>query len=356
MTGGAHIMNHIFRRALAPVLLVSSFAAGAAVIKEFPLPAGSNPQFLASGPDGNIWFTEPGKGKIGRITPAGMIAHFDITLAPVCFGPDGITLAADGRIWYTCPLSETLGRMSINGSTVGYAAPGGHAPAGPIAGGADGLLYYTTSDKRVEVVDLNGIEVNYDPLSRSVFGIAAGLNGAVWFGEDGDLQNPSYLWSNSYDHIHAIAHSEPSNPYLVAWCETWGHAFFTEPDAGKIARQLPAETAADQFDVGIGSRPAGIACGAEGSVWYTMPGANKIGRFKRDCFCSETFDVPTASAGVLGITVGPDGSVWFAESSVDKIGRIQLRPQGDADGNGIVDVSDVFWLINFLFAGGPAPV
>ena len=29
---------------------------------------------------------------------------------------------------------------------------------------------------------------------------------------------------------------------------------------------------------------------------------------------------------------------------------------GDADGNGKADVADVFYLINFLFAGGPPPV
>src|SRR6185295_19467683 len=31
-------------------------------------------------------------------------------------------------------------------------------------------------------------------------------------------------------------------------------------------------------------------------------------------------------------------------------------PNGDANGDGLVNVSDVFRLINFLFAGGPAPV
>jgi hypothetical protein len=30
--------------------------------------------------------------------------------------------------------------------------------------------------------------------------------------------------------------------------------------------------------------------------------------------------------------------------------------QGDIDGNGVVDVNDVFYLINFLFAGGPDPI
>ena len=30
-------------------------------------------------------------------------------------------------------------------------------------------------------------------------------------------------------------------------------------------------------------------------------------------------------------------------------------PGGDSNGDGVVTVADVFYLINFLFAGGPAP-
>ena len=37
------------------------------------------------------------------------------------------------------------------------------------------------------------------------------------------------------------------------------------------------------------------------------------------------------------------------------LGAFELEPIGDADGNGVVDVSDVFWLINTLFAAGPVP-
>jgi hypothetical protein len=35
--------------------------------------------------------------------------------------------------------------------------------------------------------------------------------------------------------------------------------------------------------------------------------------------------------------------------------RACVGPPGDADGNGTLDVADVFYTINFLFAGGPAP-
>jgi hypothetical protein len=30
-------------------------------------------------------------------------------------------------------------------------------------------------------------------------------------------------------------------------------------------------------------------------------------------------------------------------------------PGGDVDGSGSIDLADVFYLINFLFAGGPPP-
>jgi hypothetical protein len=36
--------------------------------------------------------------------------------------------------------------------------------------------------------------------------------------------------------------------------------------------------------------------------------------------------------------------------------KAPLYPIGDVDGDGVVDVRDVFYLINYLFAGGPAPV
>ncbi|HKC25180.1 MAG TPA: dockerin type I repeat-containing protein, partial [Thermoanaerobaculia bacterium] len=38
------------------------------------------------------------------------------------------------------------------------------------------------------------------------------------------------------------------------------------------------------------------------------------------------------------------------------IGAVERRPGGDVNGDGSFNVSDIFYLINFLFAGGPVPV
>src|SRR5262249_35279401 len=37
-------------------------------------------------------------------------------------------------------------------------------------------------------------------------------------------------------------------------------------------------------------------------------------------------------------------------------GAFEHIPSGDADGTGLVDVADIFYLINYLFAGGPIPI
>ncbi len=38
------------------------------------------------------------------------------------------------------------------------------------------------------------------------------------------------------------------------------------------------------------------------------------------------------------------------------LGSVEVEPKGDANGDGFVNVSDVFYLINFLFAGGQPPL
>jgi hypothetical protein len=38
------------------------------------------------------------------------------------------------------------------------------------------------------------------------------------------------------------------------------------------------------------------------------------------------------------------------------LGAVEVEPIGDVNGDGVVNVADVFYLINFLFAGGPIPL
>ena len=50
---------------------------------------------IVAGPDGNMWFTLPGK-KVGKITPAGLIQEFELGGIENAIG---IAAGPEGRIW-----------------------------------------------------------------------------------------------------------------------------------------------------------------------------------------------------------------------------------------------------------------
>lgn len=102
------------------------------VLTEFQLPTGqpgheSNlPAQIAAGPDGNMWFTELGAGKIGRISPNGTITEYPVPgeVLPLsaltsysvrASNPYSICGGPDGHLWFTMPWRDRLGRVSTNG-------------------------------------------------------------------------------------------------------------------------------------------------------------------------------------------------------------------------------------------------
>src|SRR6185312_9032903 len=95
-----HSMKHWPKAIPLVWLVLAAPAVAAPTIQEFPIPtADAQPQDLVLGPDGNIWFTERAKNKLGRISAAnpGTIDEFPTTGT----APDIITVGPDGKLWYT---------------------------------------------------------------------------------------------------------------------------------------------------------------------------------------------------------------------------------------------------------------
>jgi streptogramin lyase len=112
--------------AVAPVgrLVGTAQAATAPSIAEYPLPDSSNgpyPDGITAGPDGNVWFTEQGGDKIGRITPGGVISEFQV---PTPFAsPTAITAGADGNLWFTIREADEIGRITPSGTVTYFPIP-----------------------------------------------------------------------------------------------------------------------------------------------------------------------------------------------------------------------------------------
>jgi streptogramin lyase len=87
----------------------------------------AHPTAITAGPDGNMYFVDPGNNAIGQITPAGSFNEFPTPTAGV-FGPNaapfGITAGPDGNIWFTEQTGVgggKVGKLTIAAPTLGIA-------------------------------------------------------------------------------------------------------------------------------------------------------------------------------------------------------------------------------------------
>jgi streptogramin lyase len=114
---------------------------------EFSIPtSGSYPGNITAGPDGNLWFTENGNHKIGRISPTGAFTEFSI---PTSQGsPVDITAGPDGNLWFTESSnvsSNRIGRISPTGAFTEFPIPTSGSEPSAITAGPDGNLWFTES-------------------------------------------------------------------------------------------------------------------------------------------------------------------------------------------------------------------
>ena len=118
-------------------------------ITEYDLPgAGSNPEQLVLGPDGNMWFTEStvNGGTIGRVSADGSIATFAL---PEGHELGGIAPGRDGTLWFTDAvfgqrrIVGRIGRITPTGTMHFFALPIAETQTGAIALGPDGNMWFT---------------------------------------------------------------------------------------------------------------------------------------------------------------------------------------------------------------------
>ena len=276
--GGRNASRSLLRAAWALAMLGASLAgtAQAQTITEFTVPtANSQPGGITAGPDGNIWFTELGASKIGRITPAGTITEFPIAASS---NPEFIAVGSDGNMWFPEITANKIGRITPTGDFVDFPILTPAASLLGIAAGSDGNLWFVLAQaSKIGRITTAGVVTEFPVLSPGVLlQIASGPDGNLWF---------------------------------------------TNFTGGKIGR-ITTSGVVTEFPILIpGGQPQGITGGPDGNVWFTDTGTNQIGRITPTGAITE-FPIPSADANLLGITTGPDGNLWFAEDDTNKIGRI----------------------------------
>ena len=105
------------------------------VISQFPIPGTDHWNiWLTTGPDGAVWFTDPGAREIGRVSLDGVITLYPVPDA----GDSQIIAGPDGALWINDYQNKKVGRITLSGSVSYFSVP--VAPEA-IAAGPDGDVW-----------------------------------------------------------------------------------------------------------------------------------------------------------------------------------------------------------------------
>jgi len=312
---------------------VAQAADAPTAIIEFALPTAlANPSGIAAGPDGSLWFTEPGANQIGKITQAGVVTEYPIRTS----GSDPLQIVAgpDGRLWFTEFSGGNIGAIAPDGSLVEYELPRPLRRPQGITAGPDGALWFTelsgfTPETWIGRITTAG-EVTEYPIGsfNNPVGITVGPDGNVW---------ATLIGSNGSDAILRITPAGVVTPFPLQASDPAAHVapqgiaagsdgnvWFTERNPAQIGAISPQGVMTHHPVPTPGSAPNGITTKHNGSVWFTETDGNKIGRLSATGRMVE-LPIPTPGSSPKGIAVAPDGSVWFTESDGNKIGSFQPR-------------------------------
>jgi streptogramin lyase len=128
---------------------------------EFQITGTAHPTAITAGPDGNMYFVDPGNNAIGQITPAGSFVEFPTPTTGV-FGPNaapfGITAGPDGKIWFTEQTGVGGGKVGSLTITAAVAPPTVTIAPNPLNFGNQAIG--TTSTAMTATVTASGGTVN----------------------------------------------------------------------------------------------------------------------------------------------------------------------------------------------------
>jgi virginiamycin B lyase len=291
----------------------------------------SMPTSIALGPDGNMWFTEPGASKVAEITPTGSITEF-----PVNGSSGSIVTGSDGALWFDTN-NGSIGRITTAGAVTHYFDFSGFAYS-MTRGPAGNDSIWIAAGSSVDAMATNGAITTFALPSPEptpcCFIYQHGENG-ITVGSDGNLWITSYASACNFGCHRSF---DPAiermtiggtvtkfvSPDFAGEITAGpdGNLWFTEPATNRIGRITTAGAIAEFAIPTLNSAPRGITTGPDGNVWFTENSANRLGRMTMSGAVTE-FPIPTRDSGVADITSGPGGTLWFTESNANKIGRFK---------------------------------
>jgi streptogramin lyase len=300
------------------VALAAPAAAAPKVDGEFAIPGGvGTDNFIAQGPDGNMWVTTQNGNKVARITPAGDVQEFDSIQSGY-----GIAAGPDGNLWVSTdagvvkiPPANPAGATAFD---VGLQSGRG------IVAGPDGRMWVAGTDELIsfDPTDPTGTkDENPVPDGLAAKGMAVGSDGLLWIADNNGrvisatpTLTPTFV---PYD----IRINNAGGAQDVAGGPNGQVAYAAPQTSPQTVGRITSGGTALKTNLPNGSDPFGVTFAPDGAYWFAFFQANKLLRMTPG---GQTSDLTgfSAAAGPRKIATGPDDTLWVTLDNAEKVARI----------------------------------
>ena len=290
LAGGALTLIPAGRGSAAPAGEFTMFNVG---------PAGEGANAIASGPDGNMWFTNNANNSIGRITPTGAVTYFAVptTSASASTGGPGLFAIAagpDGNMWFTEFFENLVGKITPSGVITTYPVPTANAMPMGITAGPDGNIWFVLDDASgIGRITPGGVITEF-PIPTP------GATGPATITSDNGCLMCGFMIT--------------AGPLDSLW--------FTIPAANRVGKitmtgvvsTMPVTTAPPASTTGTNPSIGAITAGDDGNLWITQNADGKITRLTT-AGVATAFALPSANVQPSSITPRPDSSLWIGNGT-----------------------------------------
>lgn len=279
--------------------------------------AAGNPFFIATGPDGNLWFTEWNGNAIGKMTPTGNYTPYP---CGACSQPHCIMAGPDGNFWFTEAAGHYVSKITTTGAVTRVLpiASGGLG----IQTGPDGNIWYSSDGASlIGKLSPGGVSLGTYPMGAQIRGIGFAPDASLWYAEIGSTTIGHISITGASLGTFTVGNQGASSDGVIYGPD--GNIWITNFGSNALDK-VSLAGAVTPIALQAGSNPRSITVGPDGNIWFSEPGKNTIGVF---ALTSSTLTEFTAANGInggsspIGITTGPDGNIWFAEFNSNTVAK-----------------------------------
>ncbi len=268
-----------------------------------PFPLIYNPTFLAFDKQGNVWFTDPTRGAIGKLDPE-TNTWKEFSIADRFHGaiPYDLVIDKNGTLWFTDYTNGAIGRFD--------------------------------TERNVVVSETHTPSANAVP-----YGITLVPDGSVWYA----LKNKNAIGSFKPPLRGAPTlqeHTVPTDQQHDIVADAEGDLWFSTGSDGRVGEYLPTTGTTKIYCVAGGAKDAhisGITVNNNNeNVWFNDSTNARIGvldlrQYENDCATASTSGIAYSQLAANaqpndGLTIDNAGNVFFTDLTGKQLGEITIAP------------------------------